>query len=152
MNSRVLRALFAGVMLAIGIFLLAHGYSEDRGIAHGANFSPLFYPKMILWGWVGLSFLMLVQALFLLKNPKEVSINWFPLVAAIGLIALFCGLMHVVGFVPVCLFFMLAYSFCLGYRRPVVVVVASVVFTMGVWYVFNNILSIPLPEMPFFEQ
>ena len=151
MNSKTLRSLFSGVMLAIGVFLLVHGYIEDRGMVHGANFSPLFYPRMILWGWVVMSFMMLVQSMFFLKSAKEISINWFPLIAAVVLVAILCGLMTVTGFVPVCLFFMIAYAYCLGYRRPAITIASSVLFTVGVWYVFNNVLNIPLPEVPFLK-
>ncbi|MDR1536255.1 MAG: tripartite tricarboxylate transporter TctB family protein [Planctomycetota bacterium] len=151
-SGKLLRAIFSAVVLAMGVFLLAYAYRVDQGAIGGSNFSPMFYPKIILWCWVTLTSVMLAQSAYFLKDQPEIALNWFPLLAGVILIGLVCGLLQSIGFVPVCLGFMLFYPACLGYRRKLVLVVVGVLFTIGCWYVFNNILGISLPELEFVEN
>ncbi len=140
------RALFSGVMFSLGAFLLAHSYSV-ADLATAASFGPQFFPRIILWVWLLLAACMTVEAMFL-KGKQDKGQHWAGLLSAVALTGLACLLLPLAGFLPVSLIFMLAYPWALGYRRVTILVPLAVLFSLATWYVFNEILLIPLPEVP----
>ncbi|MDL2271534.1 tripartite tricarboxylate transporter TctB family protein [Desulfovibrio sp. OttesenSCG-928-I05] len=140
------RLLFSVVMFSIGAFLLAYSYTTAN-VAAAAQFGPQFFPRILLWTWLVLALAMMAESI-LLKGRKYKEQNWKGLFASIGLTALACTLMPIVGFLPISLTFMLAYPWALGYRRSTVLIPLSIIFSFATWYIFNEILLIPLPEIP----
>jgi putative tricarboxylic transport membrane protein len=141
---------FSAFMFCVGVFLLAHSYMDSaENIAAGSSFGPLFFPRVLLWIWVVLAAGMIIEAA-LLKNPASPKVNRSGLIAALALTGAAYPLMPVIGFLPTSMAFMLFYPAALGYRKIKVLVPLSILFSVAVWYIFNDILLISLPNMPWF--
>ena len=143
------RMLFSVVMFSIGTFLLAYSHSVSN-VAAADSFGPLFYPRIILWGWLLCAVAMMAEAVFL-KGKQYGKQHWTGLLAAIALTGFTCVAIPVAGFLPVSIAFMLAYPWALGYRRIKVLAPLSVIFSAATWYTFNEILLIQLPAVPWLE-
>lgn len=133
-------------MFSIGAFLLAYSYATAN-VAAAAQFGPQFFPRILLWVWLILAVAMMAESI-LLKGKKYKEQNWVGLFSSIILTGLACTLITVVGFLPVSLIFMFAYPWALGYRRIKILIPLSLIFSIATWYIFNEILLIPLPEIP----
>ena len=135
-------------MLCAGACLLAYSYGGSaKNLAAGASFGPLFFPRILLWIWVVLAAGMVLEAAFLKKTAGQKQ-NRIGLVASLVITGAAYLLMPVVGFLPTGIAFMLVYPAALGNRKIRVLVPLSIVFSASVWYIFNDILLIALPDVP----
>ena len=149
MNSRY-RAVFGGVLCLIGAGLLLHTFDphyEDMGI--GAEFGPMFYPRILLVLWVGLSIGLVVEP-FLGKESDVPRQRWGRLVVMLALVAACTFLLTEIGFLFATVLFCLTASYFMGYRGPIGLVLTGLVFPFCTWYLFDKILLILLPTSPWF--
>lgn len=139
-------SLFGVSMLLSGIFLLHTAYSNPYAGVPGED--PMFFPRLLLWPWVGISAIICVVD-FRQKAPILPPLRWGPLCAVTLLLIASAVLMPRIGFVPVAFPFFLLYAWITGYRRWLVLVPTALAFTVGVWWLFNFVLEIQLPGVPF---
>ena len=142
------RLLFAVVMFSIGAFLQAYSHSIPD-VAAASRFGPQFYPRIILWGWLACAVAMMAEAA--LTAEKRRTQHWKGLAAAVALTGVACVAMPLAGFLPVSIAFMLAYPWALGYRRIAILAPLGVTFSVATWYIFNEILLIQLPAVPWLD-
>lgn len=136
-------------MLISGVLLL-HAYSmpsHDIGIEYG----PMFFPKVILWGWFALASLILLQDIMAQSLIQVPRINYPVFIKAILAIGGICLLLPILGFLPVGMAFFCAYAYILGYRSIKILVVIAIGYCILIWALFNYVLLVPLPEIPFLE-
>jgi hypothetical protein len=139
------RFVFSFILFSIGSLLLLRSYWGEKTFATGADAGPMFYPRIILWLWVVLGAAMTIQAV---RLPASSGSPWnrrvFYAAAAMILALGFC--MEYTGFIAASIAFCWCYPFIQGYRRQKVLILFSLLYTAFVWFLFNNILYIFLPE------
>lgn len=112
----------------------------------GGAFSPVFFPRIILWLWIGLAALNLISTLWF-RTPAEAR----PL-ARVGLLALLLPI-YALSIMPAG-FFLASLVFCLltlrllGWARPSSLVAFSVGLPGALVILFNHWLTLPLPTSP----
>ena len=112
----------------------------------GGAFSPIFFPRIILWLWVGLAGLNLISTVWS-RAPTEAR----PL-ARVGLLALLLPV-YALSIMPAG-FFLASLVFCLvtlrllGWTKPVSLIAFSVGLPGALVILFNHWLSLPLPTSP----
>jgi putative tricarboxylic transport membrane protein len=144
---------YGGVLFVIGAILFASTFDPRySGMGIGSDFSPMFFPRVLLAVWMGLSVLIAVR--FMLANlPEEVlpAQRWSRLTAVCIAVAVFTWLMEAIGFllamVPACIVVALLF----GYRRPGPLIGFSVVFPVAIWLIFIKAIQVPLPYSPWFS-
>ena len=146
-NHRLLLSLS---LFLIGALLLLQSYVGEKTTAAAADVGPMFYPRILLWGWTILGGAMCLQAL---RRPESLSPvpNRAALLWGMGLTFVFGFLMESVGFFLLSVFFCFLYPFVQGYKRLHVLIPFCVLYTIFVWYLFNHVLFIFLPEMVWLE-
>ena len=146
-NSRLL---FSLSLFVVGALLLLQSYVGEATRAAGADVGPMFYPRILLWGWTILSGAMCVNALRkpegLTPVPNSAALYW-----AMGLTFVFGFLLEYAGFFILSVLFCFLYPYVQGYRRLPVLIPFCILYTAGVWYLFNHVLFIFLPEMQWLE-
>ena len=146
-NSRLL---FCLSIFAIGALLLLQSYIGEKTRAAGADVGPMFYPRILLWGWTILSGAMCFNAFrkpeSLPPEPNRAALYW-----AMGVTFIFGFVLEYAGFFILSIFFCFLYPYLQGYRRLPVLIPFCILYTVGVWYLFNNVLYIFLPEMYWLE-
>lgn len=141
-------ALFGLIMLLAGLFLLHTALTYPW--SGSTEEDPMFLSRILLVIWVVLAALITVTDL---KKKERIipTIRWHTLLPVILLLAVAIVVMPLVGFIPVSFIFFIAYAFVTGYRRLSFLIPISVVFTGATWYIFNFLLEIQLPTVPFLE-
>ncbi|NIA70824.1 tripartite tricarboxylate transporter TctB family protein [Pelagibius litoralis] len=146
------RSLFAVIALvAAGLF--ASTFSADYDVpSFGGDVSTVFTPRIFL----GLVFALSVLLLFMAKAPdteaqrlSAAGITKLLAVAAVSLAVAF-ALPHI-GFVLATAPGLFLYCYFFGYRRFTTLGLMSVLGPFAVWYLFNDLLGLPLPHTPWFS-
>jgi putative tricarboxylic transport membrane protein len=144
---------YGGVLFVIGAILFASTFDPRyTGMGIGSDFSPMFFPRVLLALWMGLS--IVIAARCMLANlPDEVlpAQRWSRLAAVCIAVAVFTWLMEAIGFllamIPACVVVGLLF----GYRRPGPLIGFSVVFPVAIWLIFVKVIQVPLPYSPWFS-
>jgi hypothetical protein len=118
----------------------------------GSDFSPMFFPRLLLVLWMGLSILIAARCMFANLPNEVLSAQRWPRVAAVCIaVAVFTWLMEAIGFilamVPACIVVGLLF----GYRRTGPLLCFAVVFPVAVWLIFVKVIQVPLPYSPWFS-
>ncbi len=137
-------------LFAAGALLLLQSYFGEKIHAAGAEFGPMFYPRILLWLWVLLSGAMTVRA-FRSGAPAVPVENWKSFLWSTVLTLGLGFLMEPVGFIVTSVVFCYLTPYMQGYRNHRVLVPFSLLYTAFVWYLFNKLLYIFLPEMYWLE-
>lgn len=124
-------------------------YQVDRMQDFG--FDPVFFPRILIYIWLGLALLMVVRAL-VSPGRSDPGQNWSAVFGTIALVLLYAAAIGFVGFLFASVPFAAALMLFLGFRRPLIVAAVALLFPLATWYCFNFLLSIPLPTSPWFVR
>lgn len=139
-------------MVLMGLFLIGSGLYASTFAQSFSNVataqSPVFFPRIILILWMGLTLIALVQAM----HQNEASAP----VASLGRVALLLVTSvvytNVIGhegfFLPSVVFAAMSLPL-FGIRNPIVVALYAVVVPGALVLLFNHMLSMPLPVSRF---
>ena len=143
LNERRLTTL---VLLLIAVVLLYNTYGQQYADLGGA-FSPMFFPRIILWLWVVLAVLDLGSELINRKETDRPQIMRVVIIAFGTLVFLWS--MTRLGFflsaVPLTALILIT----LNIRKPLPLLAVSVGVPMALVALFNHVLTLPLPTSPF---
>lgn len=130
--------------------LYATGLPQDNGMVTGIAMDPAWYPGLLLMLAAGCGALLCAGA----------AVRWFTtastpgarppgrLVGGFGAIILYMIVFWYLGYWVATLLFVPLFSIGLGYRRPIVIAVVTLLVTALVWLVFTQALQIPLRTWP----
>lgn len=137
----------SAALLLTGCALLIHTYSLGFADLGGA-FSPVFFPRIILWGWIILAIISLIVDV--LNSSRPAATKWGSVVIiAIALLA-YVQLMQPFGFFICSVVFCTVVLLATGQRRILDIVPYSIVIPGALVILFNHVLTMPLPVSPFF--
>lgn len=138
------------LLLGIGVLLFVHSFDEKyAGMGIGAEFGPVFYPRVLLVLWILLAGILTVQTLW--RTRAIAAQDWLMIVRVMVIVSASTLLMEVIGFLLSAILFCIAYPWVTGYRRPVGLILVGLIFPVVVWYLFENVLMIRLPANPWLE-
>lgn len=135
------------VLLLLGIGLLLHTYILGFADLGGA-FSPVFFPRIILSAWIGLSVLSLVVDV--IESHNKSKAQWLPVLVIGASLFLYLQLLPTIGFFASSALLCVVVLFSTGQRRVVDIVVFSLAVSGALVGLFNHLLVMPLPVSPFF--
>ncbi|MGE0205178.1 MAG: tripartite tricarboxylate transporter TctB family protein [Hyphomicrobiaceae bacterium] len=115
------------------------------------GFGPIFFPQILLTLWVILAVLMLIRAFAVWREPAP-DMAWWVFIGLAVATGLYIYLMGQIGFALSSIVFLAVVIPALGYRHPIVVPAAVVLFPLITWYAFVYLLGIPLPTSPWFAR
>lgn len=147
--SREGRALQTGVAVAILAFaalLFTQTFAEISAFAQASQGrGPFFYPRFIMAAIALFAILTVLRpsgVMAELPNHQGMRMS-FGLIAIVALYVL--GLV-VLGFLLSSIAFALITPLFLGYRRLAVILAVAVVFSLTVWWLFESVFLIILPQ------
>jgi hypothetical protein len=143
MSYRVLQCIFSGVLFICGAGLFIHTF-DSRYAAMGGEVSSLFYSRFLFLIWSVCAAIMIFQALR--TEPTEVKpYAWGQTFLAAACVGLFLMLLFKIGFIISSIIFFVLLSLLAGERAYVRLGIVAVVFSISIYYIFNNFLHIRLP-------
>ena len=134
-------------LLLVGVGLFLHTYT--LGFAElGGAFSPVFFPRIILAGWILLALMSFVVDV--LSKSAATSNRW--LLVTLNVCALFAyiSLLQPLGFFISSVLFCIASLLTSGQRKPLDILLFSLLVPGALVLLFNHMLTMPLPVSPFF--
>jgi hypothetical protein len=112
----------------------------------GGAFSPVFFPRIILWLWLGLAGLNLILTLW---HHAPAEANPLPRVGLLALLLVAYALAIMpAGFFIASLVFSLVTLWLLGWTKPISLITFSVGLPAALVILFNHWLTLPLPTSP----
>ncbi len=144
MNSRTSQIVFGLTFLLIGVGLMAYSFTVKIG--HSNAYGPMFFPRILLAGWILVSLLITINACLKGHLEKIEAIGWPRFSGAALIVFFFLFAFKYLGFIVSGILFFICYSAYLGYRKYFRLLLISSALIAVTWYVFYNILEIVLPE------
>jgi|GEM_PF-633336 len=145
-QSAVHRAALPFALLLTGVALLLSTFGTDYADLGGA-FSPTFFPRIVLFAWIGLATLAtLVEVI----KGDDVGDARFGAVVIVSLALLgYVQLLPVLGYFLCSAAFAMVLLLATGLRKPVPLLVFSLALPAALVALFNHVLVMPLPVSPF---
>lgn len=148
-----LAAALAAAIAAISIFLIwdtfSAGYHTSLIVA---GRGPVFYPRIILVSMLLLALIVLWQSHAQPSGPSVVDLGaMVRLMAAIVLTGLYVFAITQAGFVLSTLIYTALLPLLMNYRRPIVILLLAIIYTLAIWYIFEKVFLIVLPSSPWFQ-
>lgn len=134
------------VLLLIGAGLLSNTYGQQYADLGGA-FSPMFFPRIILWGWVALAAMDLASEIWNRKDTDRPRLLRVAIIA-LGTVAFLWSMTRLGYFLSAVPFTVLT-LITLDIRRPLPLLAVAVGVPMALVALFNHVLTLPLPTSPF---
>lgn len=138
--------LLAVLFIVVGGLLLNETYTE-RVVFYIAEdeLGPMTYPRILLWGWLVLSFLYLIipREPF---NTEEIKAYLPTLLLMVVTIVSYILLFRYVGLFLSTLLFLLLFFYILNYRDPKKMVIIALSCAVIVWVIFEKMLAVPMPS------
>ncbi|MFK8080752.1 MAG: tripartite tricarboxylate transporter TctB family protein [Granulosicoccus sp.] len=145
--SAMRRAWLSASLLMVGCALFATTSGATYADLGGA-FSPVFFPRIILGGWIVLALLSVIDDL--LSTDKEASSQWLTVVVvSVGLFA-YIQCMPVAGFFFSSVVFSVLVLVATGQRQTIAISLFAVMVPGALVILFNHLLTMPLPVSPYF--
>ena len=150
---------FGAASALCAVLLLIHARSErySAGMAD-YGFSPVFFPEILLFFWLGLSLLLAFKAWVEIRGskpevPNVLSEHSFRRpVMCFGVTTVYSVLILQIGFLFASMLFAIIFIRLFGYKKWAVAIPIAIVFPVVIWYVFNFSLHVPLPVSPWFSR
>ncbi|WP_425092214.1 tripartite tricarboxylate transporter TctB family protein [Tropicimonas sp. S265A] len=140
------------VMVLLGLLLIGVGlYASTFGQVFSSTDlaqSPVFFPRIILVLWIGLSLLALVQALWSPSGNPTVA-NWWRVLVLLLASVVYTNVIGREGFFLPSVVFAAISLPIFGIRNPVTVAFYAIAVPGALVLFFNHMLKMPLPVSRF---
>ncbi len=133
---------------ALGSYVLIEG--RKMPVDHIMKLGPSFFPSLLAVGLVGFSAFLAVRGALSKESGGFDRIDfrsfgiWRALLSLLAAVV-YAILLKPLGFLPGTVLLVLGVMLLLGSRRPLDLVLAPLLSTLGVWLVFEQLLMISLP-------
>ena len=134
------------LLLIVGCGLFATTLGATYADLGGA-FSPVFFPRIILGGWIALALLSVLSDF--LSSEDVASSRWLIVVLVSVALFAYIELMPVVGFFFSSVAFSIVVLVATGQRNAIAVMLFSLLIPGALVVLFNHLLTMPLPVSPF---
>ena len=142
----IVRAAVPFALLLAGAALLA----STRGAAYadlGGAFSPTFFPRIVLVGWIALAAIATLAELTAERAAGESRLLAVAIVSVALLV--YVRLLPTLGFFACSAAFAAVVLLVTGQRRPLPLLAFSLALPAALVALFNHVLVMPLPVSPF---
>lgn len=150
-SGRILDVLVSGGLLVAGITLFASTFGEGFQIrTFGGDVGPAFAPRIFLGAWTVFAAIALVQAV-MGPAPESGAVRKGQLGLVLGISSVTALAIIEFGFVFAMMPGMAAFILAFGYRKPLPILLASVLGPVLVWALFTFLFELYLPRSPWFH-
>ena len=137
------RAVSGGVLLAVGVLMLAIGW--DYPVGRVTQMGPGFIPRVIGLLICALSLAILAIDLTSTQLARAERLHWRGLIFVTAAIVAFGVLIEPVGLLPSMFMAVAVSMFADDDARPLTVLIYATLATLGGWLLFVVTLELPIP-------
>lgn len=146
MSGLAQRSWLSLVLLMFGCALYASTFGANYADLGGA-FSPVFFPRIILSGWIALALFSLIADA--LSGKLSGSVQWLAVVTVSIAMYAYTELMPIAGFFISSVVFSIVVLLAMGQRKAMDIMLFSIIVPGALIVLFNHVLTMPLPVSPF---
>ncbi len=144
-------SMIGGLILLATAFLFYHTFGEAYQTSIlTAGRGPVFFPRIVLAAMALFSVIVIVEGMKEEDDAPDFR-TLLVISTAIGLTGAYIFSIEWAGFVIPTMIFTFLLPFVIGYRKWLMSLSISIVYTLGVWYIFEKVFLIILPSSPWFE-
>jgi len=150
-SSRTGPILMALAFLVTAIVLMVASFGEAShtgSVRH--DIGSTTYPRILLLMMMGLAGIVIMQTWRLPATPTSLS-GWLRVVGLVVITVAYISAIPLIGFVLATIPFLILVPWMTGYRRFGVTAMVAIIYTVGVWWLFEHVLYIILPTSPWFS-
>jgi|SRR5690625_214338 len=114
------------------------------------DIGPNIYPRILLVLMALLSVVVIIQEFKLPSKPVSYK-GWLRVFSMVVITTLYIAAIPAIGFVLATIPYLILVPLLAGYRRYGVIISVSLIYTVGVWLLFERVLFIILPQSPWFS-
>lgn len=129
-------------------------------VVKNATVQPATFPRVMLAGMIIFTVILLIQSVLKLKSGMKQDDMWAEPAASINIIknkgvqaavfvivlcALYVALFNLLGYVAVSAIVATIIMVLIGKRKPLQIVLVSVLVPLGMWLIFYKILTVNIP-------
>lgn len=144
--SLIERSWLSLLLLIAGCALFASTLNANYADLGGA-FSPVFFPRIILAGWIVLALMSLLADV--LSSNRQRGVQWI----TVGIVAIslygYIELMPIIGFFLSSVVFAIIILLSTGQRKAFDIALFAILVPGALLLLFNHLLTMPLPVSPF---
>jgi len=133
-------------LLVVGVGLFLHTYTLGFADLGGA-FSPVFFPRIILAGWILLA--LISFATDVISRPNSASSRWQIVALIVCALFAYIYLLQPLGFFISSVLFCIVSLITSGQRKALDILLFSILVPGSLVLLFNHMLTMPLPVSPF---
>lgn len=134
-------------LLIVAVALFASTFGQHFSSSDLAQ-SPMFFPRIILVLWIGLSVIALVQSFRSNERTKQIA-SWPRIVAVVIASLIYTNIIGSEGFFLPSVCFALICLLAFGIRNPILLLLFAVLVPGALVLLFNHTLGMPLPTSRF---
>ena len=150
--TRILDISVSGVLLVTGVAFFAMTFGDAFDVpTFGGDVGPAFAPRIFLTIWIVLSGVTLIQAIRS-GAPEESEVKLVQMVALVAIVCATGIAITKIGFVFATVPGFAVFCWTFQYRKPVPLVVLSVLAPLAIWALFTFGFELLLPRSPWFHQ
>lgn len=139
------------VLLAVAFALLAHSFDPRyANTMAGLNVGPVFFPRLLIYGWIALAVLSLIVIPDALREAVTERRRHWPAAALTLLMAAYLVLLRPAGFLISSMVLCTVVQWIVGRRIAPLSVVWGALLAGLSWAAFEFVFGIPLPEATLF--
>ena len=144
--------LYGAALFTLAALLFASTFASDYAVeAMFGDVSTVFVPRLFLAAWMVFAAFVFVSGFTKPEIKGLPEVAW-PRLAAVAGVAVVTGVgMLQVGFLLSTIPGFFAFTWLYGYRRPVPLVVVSILLPLAIWLLFVEVFQLPLPQSSWFE-
>lgn len=107
--------------------------------------SPKAYPTILFIALIVCALFLIVQGIRRREKSPYPTFNLKRILPLVGLLLFYAFFLKLIGFIATTLIFLVGAMLLLGERRPIVIIAVSLVFSVGLYFLFTKLLMIALP-------
>ncbi len=142
--------LSGSIIILFGVaMLLEMAKAQYAGMGEGLGTGPAFFPRILMGAFIITGLLTILNGVRkkgnLLEPINKGKIFVFILITSVLFFSVSC-----LGFLFSVFPFLLVAMWVMGFRKKLLIVVISLIFSLSSWYLFNFVFEIILPTSPWF--
>ncbi len=150
--TRILDISVSGVLLVAGIALFAMTFGDAFDVpTFGGDVGPAFAPRIFLAIWIVLSGVTLIHAIRS-AAPEESEVKLAQMITLVVIVCATGFAITKIGFVFATVPGFAAFCWTFQYRKPIPLLVLSVLAPLAIWALFTFGFELLLPRSPWFHQ
>lgn len=132
------------VLIIFGIWIIYRTYSFPN--LNVTETGPGFFPRITAIGIIILSLILIIKSFIIPDENKVKFLDYKKVLIVIGIMIFYVTGFLILGFITSSIISLTAIMYLMGLRKKILILSASLISTITIYFVFTQVFNVPLPE------